>query len=145
VLNSFVYEFEKYPNFYINFNYKKKHARFYDEEKKQLFLDYKEYIDNYKVSNNTIQTIVFDFNNKPRLFEPNHLDKSTVCIKNTEFNKILFAKKIIDSYSNKNSNSLENILLINSFNEWGESMAVEPSCKYEYYYLNLLKNCLENK
>jgi len=145
VLNSFVYEFDKYPNFYINFNYKKKDARFYDEEKKQLFLDYKEYMDSYNVSKNTIQTIVFDFNNKPRLFEPNRLDKSTVCIKNTEFNKILFAKKIINNYKNKKKDDIENILLINSFNEWGENMSLEPCDKYEYYYLNLLQHCLESE
>jgi hypothetical protein len=144
VLNSFDTTYEKYPNFYINFNYKKKDARIYDEEKKQLFLDYKEYMDSYNVSKNTIQTIVFDFNNKPRLFEPNRLDKSTICIKNTEINKILFAKKIINSYKSKKNNDIENILLINSFNEWGENMALEPSVKNEYYYLNLLNYCLES-
>jgi len=144
VLNSFVNKYVKYPNFYINFNYKKNEARVYDENKKQLFLDYKEYMDNYNVPNNTIQTIVFDFNNKPRLFEPNRLKKSTVCIKNTEINKIIFAKKIISSYKSKND-SVENILLINSFNEWGENMSLEPGDKYEYYNLNLLKFCLESK
>ena len=102
-------------------------------------------MDNYDFSKNTIQTLVFDFNNKPRLFEPNNLHKSTLCIKNTEINKILFAKKIIDNYKSKKTSEVENILLINSFNEWGENMAVEPSSKYEYYYLNLLKNCLESE
>jgi len=152
VLNSFVNKYVKYPNFYINFNYKNNEYRFYDEKKEQLFLDYKEYMDNYNVPINTIQTIVFDFNNKPRLFEPNRLNKSTVCIKNTEINKIIFAKKIISSYKNKKmingrrkNDSIENILLINSFNEWGENMSLEPGAKYEYYNLNLLKICLESK
>lgn len=145
VLNSFVTTFTKYPNFYINFNYKKTDARFYSEKKKQSFLDYKEYMDSYSVPKNTIQTIVFDFNNKPRLFQPDRLNKSTVCVNNTEFNKICFAKKIINSYKSKKTNSVENILLVNSFNEWGENMAIEPSEQHEYYYLNLLKDCLESE
>lgn len=149
VLNSFISKYVKYPNFYINFNYKKNDAQFYDENKEQLFLDYKKYMDNYNVPNNTIQTIVFDFNNKPRLFEPNRLNKSTVCIKNTEINKIIFAKKITNSYRNikrnDNDDDIFNILLINSFNEWGENMSLEPGAKYEYYNLNLLKFCLESK
>jgi hypothetical protein len=102
-------------------------------------------MDNYNVPKKAIQTIVFDFNNKPRLFEPDRLNKSTICIKNTEFNKICFAKKIINSYKTNKTNSVENILLINSFNEWGENMAIEPGAKYEYYYLNLLKDCLESE
>lgn len=145
VLNSIVKEHKKYPTFYINFNYKQNKAKIYDKKKKQACLDFKEYMDNYDFSKNTIQTLVFDFNNKPRLFEPNNLHKSTLCIKNTEINKILFAKKIIDNYKSKKTSEVENILLINSFNEWGENMAVEPSSKYEYYYLNLLKNCLESE
>jgi hypothetical protein len=37
---------------------------------------------------------------------------------------------------------LSKLLLVNSFNEWGENMAFEPSDKYYYYYLNLLFDCL---
>ena len=73
---------------------------------------------------------------------------STVCINNSEINKKIFIKKIIDLYKHKNKNNhseLNNILLINSFNEWGENMAFEPSDKYKYYYLNLLYECLQTE
>ena len=143
VLNSFVNKSTDFQNFYINFNYKKTDSIFYDEKKKQLFLDYKKYTDDFNVSKNTIQTIVYDFNNKARLFEPNKLNKSTICINSTEFDKIKFTQKIINSYNRKKKSNIENILLINSFNEWGENMAIEPSFKYEYYYMNLLKQSLE--
>ena len=145
VLNSIVKEHKKYPTFYINFNYKKNTTCFYDEEQEQIFLDYKQYNDNYIISKNKIETIVFDFNNNPRLFKPKRSNKSTICINNSEINKMFFAKKLINNYKNRNPNGVENILLINSFNEWGENMALEPSSKYEYYYLNLLKNCLESE
>jgi hypothetical protein len=143
VLNSFTKQYDKFKNFYINFNYKKSASKYYDEKQKQIFLDYKKYIDNYDIPKNTIQTIVCDFNNKARLFEPNKMEKSTICVNNTEFDKIKFLKKIKDSYNRKKSSNIENILLVNSFNEWGENMAFEPSSKYEYYYMNLLKQYLE--
>jgi hypothetical protein len=70
---------------------------------------------------------------------------STVCVNNTEIDKILFIKKIIEKYNKNKKNSVENILLINSWNEWGEKMAIEPSEEYGYYYLNLIKENLSEK
>jgi hypothetical protein len=46
-------------------------------------------------------------------------------------------------YKNSENSELNKILLINSFNEWGEDMAFEPSEKYKYYNLNLLFECLQ--
>jgi hypothetical protein len=139
ILNSFIKKYNNFQNFYINFNYKKYQSRVFDDIKKQAYINYKEYVNNsYHCKNNTIQTICLDFNNKPRLFKPDRLDKSTVCINNTEFDKITFINKILNSYNHEKSSDVENILLINSFNEWGENMAFEPSDKNEYYNLNLL-------
>ena len=144
VLNSFDKISTKYPNCYINFNYKNNDARFYDKHKSQIKLDYKQYFDNDYHFKNCIQTIATNFNNKPRLYRPNKLLNSTVCVNNSEINKIVFIKKIIKLYNNKNVKSdLNKILLVNSFNEWGENMAFEPSDKYKYYYLNLLYECLK--
>ena len=143
ILNSFLKQYDNFQNFYINFNYKKHESRFYDNNTKQIYLNYKNYTnDPFHLKQNTIQTICFDFNNKPRLFEPNRLDNSTVCINNTEFDKIMFINKILHSYNHEKSSDVENILLINSFNEWGENMAFEPGNKYEYYNINLLLECL---
>jgi len=144
ILNSFLKQYDNFKNFYINFNYKKYESRFYEDKTKQIYLNYKEYVNNsYHCKMNTIQTICLDFNNKPRLFKPDKLDKSTVCINNTEFDKIMFINKLLDTYNYNKSSEVDNILLINSFNEWGENMAFEPSNKYEYYNLNLLLECLQ--
>ena len=129
---------------YVNFNYKKYESRFYDEKTDKIYLDYKEYIDNpYHLKSETIQTVVYDFNNSPRLFKPDKLKHSTTCINNSEINKIVFTNKLVETYNREKKSEVENILLINSFNEWGENMSFEPSSKYEYYNINLLKKCLE--
>ena len=144
VLNSFADDTSdsRFTKFYINFNYKKYASRFIDK-KNQLTIDYKEYIDKEQhINQNTIQTLVWDFNNKPRLFKPDRLDKSTVCVHNTEINKVLFAQKLIKTYERSNKTEVENILLINSFNEWGEKMAFEPSEQYGYYNMNTLHDVL---
>ena len=150
VLNSFTEtNQEKYPKFYINFNYKRQSQRFYDNKSNQIKLDYDAYLENdYHFKKNCIQTIATDFNNKPRLFIPDKLNNSTICINNSEINKLRFIRKIIDLYNNFNNdessdNELNKILLVNSFNEWGENMAYEPSQKYEYYNLNLLFKALQ--
>jgi hypothetical protein len=143
VLNSFHKQYTNFKNFYVNFNYKKEKHKFYNE-KKETILNYKKYINDHdNCKKETIQTICFDFNNKPRLFEPNRLDKSTKCIDNTEFDKILFIKQLLNTYDYKKSSDIDNILLINAFNEWGENMTFEPSNKYEYYNMNLLLDYLK--
>lgn len=142
ILNSFENRNDKFKNFYINFNYKKYCSRFIDENK-QIKLNYKKYMDdNYHFKNNTIQTIVYDFDNRIRLYKPNSLKNSTICVENTEINKIAFTNKILQTYDNKN-NDIDKLLLINAFNEWGEKMSFEPSDKYGFYNINLLYNCLK--
>ena len=39
---------------------------------------------------------------------------------------------------------LNKIFLINSWNEWGENMAIEPSNECSLYYLELINTCLKN-
>ncbi len=140
VVNSFLETPDTFDRFYINFNYKKYHSRYI--ENKQHKLNYKDYLDtDYHFKENCIHTIVTDFNNKPRLYKPDRIEHSTVCVNNTEINKIAFIKKVLRLYE-KNKSELGKILLVNSFNEWGENMAFEPSEKYQYYNLNLLQECL---
>jgi hypothetical protein len=146
VLNSFVKTYEKYKNFYINFNYKKYDSRYYDDINKQIVLDYTSYTndDNHFIKNK-IQTISFDFNNRVRLFKPNKLKSSTICENNTEFMKTVFTKKIFNLYKDNNSDAeIDNILLVNALNEWGEKMYFEPSDKYGYYNINLLYDLLKS-
>jgi hypothetical protein len=151
ILNSMRGKYNKYTNRAHHFNYKNKTMThtYYDNEKEHAILDYTKYINTHINSNSgdNIQTLVFDFDNRTRLFQPNRLSLSTVCINNTEVDKIIFIKKIIENYKKdtiNNINNVDNILLINSWNEWGEKMAIEPSEECGYYYLNLLKDTLCN-
>ena len=72
-----------------------------------------------------------------------YLNKSTVCINNTEIHKIVLTKKLVNTYENT-ENELDKIILVNALNEWGENMTFEPSDKYGYYNLNLIYNNLLN-
>ena len=144
VVNSMIQKNPNYQNFYLNFNYKNNaDAVEFDSTNNCGIINYNKYINSSKhVNANTIQTLVYDFNNTPRLFIPNRLEHSTVCKENTELDKTIFTKKIIETYSNPEKTEIENILLINAWNEWGEKMTFEPSNKYEYYNINLLYKLL---
>jgi hypothetical protein len=149
IINSMNGKHEKYTNRMHHFNYKSKNKNYitYDNEKKHSLLDYKKYV-NKHISyncNNSIQTLVFDFDNRIRLFQPNRLTSSTVCINNTEIDKIICINKILENYKEHQMDNVDNILLINSWNEWGEKMAIEPCEEYGYYYLNLIKENLSKK
>lgn len=145
ILNSFDKNYPNYKNFYINFNYKKHDSRFYDNTHKQIKLDYNIYINDTKhCQPNKIQTIAFDFDNRPRLFKPNQLKRSTICINNSEFCKTIYTKKLIETYNNSSYKEIDKILLINALNEWGENMIFEPSNKYNYYNINLLHSILNS-
>ena len=53
---------------------------------------------------------------------------------------IKHTKKIINTYKYV-TDDINKILLINSWNEWGEQMEIEPSNEKETYYIDLIKNC----
>ena len=146
VVNSMIKKNTNYQNFYLNFNYKNNaDAVEVDSTINCGIINYNKYINSSKhvnLNTKTIQTLVYDFNNTPRLFIPNRLQHSTICKENTELNKIIFTKKIIETYSNPEKTEIENILLINAWNEWGEKMTFEPSNKYEYYNINLIYKLL---
>ena len=135
-----------YINNYHNFNYKKSKSSVHSKKQNQIFLDYKNYIDNDITENiDGIHTLAFDFDNSARLLKPYKLDASTICINNTEFSKKLFMQKIVNKYNKSKKSDVENILLVNSWNEWGEKMHMEPSNEYGYYYLNMIIDYLTEK
>ena len=103
-------------------------------------LNYKEYVENAVITKN-IQTLFYDFDNRARLFLPNFLTKSTICIENDADSQRKYTEKVVESYKDKKGN-LEKILLINAWNEWGEKMTIEPSDKKGTYYLDLLYSVL---
>ena len=146
ILNSMKNHNEGYNNFYMNVNYKNQiyDYKYYNNELNQTVVDYQEYVNSlHHIKNNSINTIFLDFDNRARFFKPNKLHESTYCINNSELNKTIFIKKNIQAYNRCNKEEIENILLINAWNEWGEKMSFEPSNEYGYSDLNLLVNCLK--
>ena len=131
------FDTKKFKQFKMNFDYKTNKGSRYIVDK-QIVLDYENYIDIITplMNENTVQTISLDFDNNARLIKPNKSQFSTRCIKNYHFLKVKFIKNVLKNYSYLGD---ENIILINSFNEWGEKMACEPSNETGYYYLNLIK------
>ena len=53
-----------------------------------------------------------------------------------------YIKKVLEQYKKSELDELNKILLINSWNEWGENMAIEPGEMNGYKYLLLLKSNL---
>ena len=101
--------------------------------------DYKEYIETYLNDNNK-NSIFFDFNNSARLYNPNKLDKRTIFTDITIYNQDTFINTVFDTYKDKDE--INKIVLINSWNEWGENMAIEPGNINLNKYLLLLKSNL---
>jgi hypothetical protein len=137
---------DEFNHFYLNFNYKKDGISMFID--KQRTLNYNNYINTVltNTEKNDINTICFDFDNNARLFKPNRQEFSTICKENNEFQKYNFVDIVLSKYNSKNiSSDLDKILLINSWNEWGEKMACEPSQEIGYYYLNLICNLLQKK
>lgn len=134
------FDTSKFNRFRTNFDYKtNKGSRYMIDG--QAVLDYEKYQDIIlkpsltTSSDKCVQTVAFDFDNHARLFQPDKQRLSTVCIKNYHFLKVQFAKTV-------HENNQEDIVLINSLNEWGEKMACEPSNELGYYYMNLIQEYL---
>jgi hypothetical protein len=142
VINSMNDSYEKYTNYFHNFNYKKTSTTFYNSTTSCNIIDYEIYIKNHN-NKSSIDTLVFNFDNKARLYKSDKLRQSTMCINNNNLNHIYFINKVLQNYIKPRS-SIENILLINSWNEWGEKMAIEPSEQLGYYYLDLIKKYIRN-
>lgn len=102
------------------------------------YLDYYDYLNTLRLFSNT-QTIFFDFDNYARLVLPNKMKQRTKCINNTICNQIKYLQKLRHFYNNTVIDENDPfILLINSFNEWGEKMHIEPSAKRGNFYLELI-------
>ena len=144
ILNMMNKSYAKYNNYNFHPNYKNPPVGSSYRVNNKLYLDYNKYIKNMKLSNNTINSIFFDFNNTARFYKPNKLNRVTRVINNIEDNILKYIKKIKNSYVNNNDNKVNNILLINAWNEWGEKMHIEPSEEKKAYYLELIKNTLVN-
>jgi len=119
---------------YDNFN----NYNFHPNYKKNIEINYKKYVKLSLDSNSNC--IFFDFNNSARMFKPYKPKLITAYNNNNIYNQDDFVNKVLQNYKGKDVNN--DILLINSWNEWGENMAIEPGNINHYKYLSLIKNNL---
>ena len=89
------------------------------------------------------QSLYLSFNNRPRLSMPNKLSHSTNITRCSLMNQKLNIQLILSQYI-KPRDKENKILLLNSWNEWGENMAIEPSAEKDVTYLNMIKFGLMN-
>jgi hypothetical protein len=130
VLNNLAKSYEDFNEYNFHPNYKKNKS-----------LNYEEYIKTH-VNSSSTSTIFFDFNNTARLYIPNRLKFKSVYTNNSIYLQDKYIKKVLEQYKSGQPSELNKILLINSWNEWGENMAIEPSEMNGYKYLLLLKSNL---
>ena len=143
IINNINRIYTKYLNYNFHINYSTTYSNFIKNEK--CYINYRQYItDDINTKDSDINTLVFDFDNTNDIFNSNKVNNSTICMNNCEYNKITFINKIVESYNKKKKSDVENILLINAWNEWDKKMAIEPSEEYGYYYLNLITKYVNN-
>ena len=104
------------------------------------------YIEHIKENRNTAflnypASMYFDFNNTARLYIPNNLNKVTIMYNNTYQAQYENLNVLLSRYKLKRE-EIDKIMLFNSWNEWGENMAIEPSTEKGYVYLNMIKMAL---
>lgn len=131
VINNFLESYKDFNNYSFHPNYKKTDTR-----------NYNEYIDNHLKNECNVNTAFFDFNNSARFCKPNKLEFVSFYKNNSIYVQDKYLKKVLQQYKNSNTEEFNKTLLINSWNEWGENMAIEPGEVNGYKYLLLLKSNL---
>ena len=105
-------------------------------------LDYTEHVRldvSKKENEKNASSMFFDFNNTARLFLPDKSHLVSRIYNNTYNEQNKFFKLLIDRYKDGTREEINKILTINSWNEWGENMAIEPSNERGYAFLNMIK------
>jgi hypothetical protein len=133
---------DQYENKYISMN---KYNHNPDYKKAPATTNYAEHVkenqDKTNASFNYPASMYFDFNNTARLYIPNNLNKVTIIYNNTYQIQCENLKVLLARYKLKRE-EINKIMLFNSWNEWGENMAIEPSTEKGYAYLNMIKMAL---
>ena len=138
ILNGSKGNYGEYKNYSHHSDYKNI-SNFKTIENGLMHIDYKKYVDIFVPStlsrSNNIQTIFYNFNNIVRYF--NHKDRQNIITKTKNNNIELFKKFLnlqLETYNS--SDKVGKIFLVNSWNEWGEQMAIEPSSESGFKLLN---------
>jgi hypothetical protein len=104
--------------------------------------DYYEYTNTIikpQINNKNINTLFFDFNNAARFsipYKPQYMYSFT---NTTIYNQDYLINTILSAHTEPET---EKIILINSWNEWGENMSIEPGEINKTKYLSLIKSNL---
>ena len=132
-INSSEKKYDTFYNYSINPNYKINLDFNYIHNKRNV-INYEKYL-NYitRKNDSDVECLFFSFNNTARLYYPNNLHLRTHTINNTIINQSKFIDIIFSKLKNNN-----NMLLINSWNEWGEDMSIEEN-EQNNKLLNLIK------
>jgi len=137
-------EINNFKNCQISFNINDINNSSLEFKNNQNEIDYEKFVNNeYSFNSNKIHSITIDFNNSSNIKKNIKFKNPIVCKNNSEMLKIIFIKKIIECYNKNLQTDIDKILLINSFNNWSEGNAFEPSEKYGYYNINLLNKLLK--
>jgi hypothetical protein len=86
-----------------------------------------------------IQTMFFSFNNAARMFKPPKPTRVHAIVATPEQQERLL-RACIAPYLNNGRSELQKLFLVNSWNEWGEDMAVEPGKRKGTVFLEMLAN-----
>ena len=144
VMNSMFGKTPGYIHYQHHLDYKD-NAMFVKKGENGTVIDYEDYI-HKKPLTERMNTLVFDFDNRARLVQPDRLQYASVCTGATHENHVHFINRVLHNYETFQKKSpVEDILLINSFNEWGEKMAIEPSNEKGTYYLDLIQKIVYPK
>jgi hypothetical protein len=120
--------FKQYPKGFLHApNYKNGNLRLYMDQVIRSDVD-------------EIKTVFFSFNNSVRTYNPS--GRPMVKITATAVEQKTIIEQVIAPYNKPHRSELNKILLINSWNEWGENMAIEPGKNKKSFYLNLIKYAL---
>jgi hypothetical protein len=142
ILNSHNNENNRFKSCKIHFDKNTEKNRFVEFKNNENEINYKKFTDDILNTKN-IQTMIYDFNNSSNIRKHLKLNQPLVCKNNSEMLKILYTKKVVDSYNKSSQTEIDKILLVNSLNNWSDGNNFEPNEKYGYYNINLLNKLLK--
>lgn len=149
VLNCIHKVYTNFINYYHHADYKSQYQNiFIDMKNDRRYLNYKKYIENFLkfISDvdtpNVVNSVFTKFNNSVRFYY--HIEKEKYST-NTSNATIENFEKFLDiqlAKYKKNKNDVTKIFIINSINEHGEQLSIEPSNERGFEYLETIKNKL---
>jgi len=144
VVNAMKDSYPKYKNYSHHPDYKNA-SNVMPIRERQVYIDYDRYINQFLPTvpcrSENLQMAFYSFDNTVRFF--NHDNKQvyiTKTMNNDSENFKKFLSDQIDTY--KSNGKVGKIFFVNSWNEWGERMAIEPSNESGFTLLEAFKDAI---